>query len=105
MVTADRELVEQKKRLRNIQVETLSDNFENLSTNDLKALYNEAKGLSLKLTTEHHQKEFKDIEHRIIHRLDSVMQKSEFSKSTRFSISILIIAVLTLVVSIIALFI
>ncbi len=92
-----------EKRLRNIQLKTLSMELETLSIDELNELLSEAERLALILKSAHHQETFKVIETRITNRIDSIKRSADLSKSMIMSRWALILAIFSLFVSIITL--
>ena len=96
MATALREQLNKTKRLRDIQVSTLSPDFKKLSKKELLKILDETKQLIIKIGGTDHDHTFRDIESRINERLSSVISRRRFLIQVGLSIVILSLSILAL---------
>jgi len=91
MVTAEREYLNLTKRLREIEVLTLSNEFNDFKTNKLLELKKESNELIVKMGSREHEYAFQTTVSRINSKIDSINAKARFKLQVIISAVILIV--------------
>ena len=92
-----REYINQTKRLREIEVLTLSPEFESLKKSKLVEYQNELKQLILKIGGKDHDQSFESTHSRISNKLESMRASNRFRLQIFISLIILSVGIFNLV--------